>query len=233
MVNFSEIRNAWFREQVEVLKGQGITLAEVARRLNVMPQYLTPLLKEAGGRNVSEKMVALFCEAFELNQNDLVKRMRSYEQANQGQMVISEPQTAALHGKKGAPVIPVSALAGFAKGDVSVAARDIIEWCVVPEFERRGVEFYIRVNGDSMHPRYSNGDLLACKRITDLTFFQWGKVYVLDTDQGPLVKRIFQSKTHPVGGLECRSDNDAYPPFSILNSSIRGVAIVLGRICLE
>jgi phage repressor protein C with HTH and peptisase S24 domain len=60
---------------------------------------------------------------------------------------------------------------------------------------------------------------------------QWGKVYVLDTDQGPLVKRLYECSPDE---LECRSENyEKYPPFKILKESIRRIAIVVGVLRLE
>lgn len=131
------------------------------------------------------------------------------------------------------PVIPVDAMAGFANGDTQVMQHEIIENYVIPEFTHKGVKYLIRVGGSSMYPKYSNGDLLACRPIKDQSFFQWGKVYVLDTDQGPLVKRLFPYDINPEL-IECRSDNfENYPPFQISKQSIRKISIVVGVIRLE
>lgn len=130
------------------------------------------------------------------------------------------------------PLIPIDAAAGFGKGDMTVMEAEVKERYSVPEFSQRGVKYMIRVSGSSMYPKYSNGDVLACKPITDLTFFQWGKVYVLDTDQGAIVKRLYPGQTPDT--IECRSDNkEHYPPFQIHRDSIRSVSIVVGVIRLE
>jgi len=90
----------------------------------------------------------------------------------------------------------------------------------------------IRVSGNSMYPKYSNGDILACKPISDISFFQWGKAYVLDTDQGAIVKRLFEGKDD--SSIECRSDNkEHYPAFQIPKLSIRNISIVVGVIRLD
>ncbi|SMO48449.1 S24 family peptidase [Solitalea koreensis] len=140
------------------------------------------------------------------------------------------------HGKiktKGIPLIPIEAMAGYGKGDVQILENDLSEKYHVPDFAQKGAKYLIRVSGNSMYPKYSNGDLLACRPVTDLTFFQWGKVYVLDTDQGPLVKRLFESNKSD-DHLECRSDNkEYYPPFMLPKTSIRQVAIVVGVIRLD
>ena len=76
------------------------------------------------------------------------------------------------------------------------------------------------------------GDIVACKRVpmSDL-FFQWNKVYVIDTTQGPLIKRI-----KPGGDNEhvlIVSDNEKYDPFELPYPTIRSVALVIGVIRLE
>jgi len=83
-----------------------------------------------------------------------------------------------------------------------------------------------------MYPKYSNGDVLACKKITDILFFQWGKVYVIDSSQGILVKRIFEHTDNDYVLLI--SDNkEKYPPFAMPKSDIRSLSIVLGVIRME
>lgn len=130
------------------------------------------------------------------------------------------------------PLIPIEAMAGKGNnGSVQILQKDIIGGYVIPEFTQRGVEYIIRVSGSSMYPKYSSGDLLGCKTVNDTSFFQWGKIYVLDTDQGPMVKRLFPTDKENI--LECRSDNKDYPPFPINKDSIYKIAIVIGVLRLE
>lgn len=133
----------------------------------------------------------------------------------------------------GIPLIPLEAVAGFYPGiDTEGVSLQNCDHYVVPEFERLGAEYIIRVSGSSMYPKFSNGDVLACKKITEITFFQWGKVYVLDTQQGALVKRVFEHADQSL--LICQSDNkENYPPFNLPKSEIRSMSIVLGVIRIE
>jgi phage repressor protein C with HTH and peptisase S24 domain len=130
----------------------------------------------------------------------------------------------------GVPLIPVEAMAGFGEGDASVMEYDIAERYVVPDFNNQ-VDFMIRVKGSSMYPKYSSGDVVACKKIPTQTFFQWNKVYVMDTVQGPLVKRIAKSANEEC--VTCVSENPKYEPFDLPKSEIRSLSIVLGVIRLE
>lgn len=144
-----------------------------------------------------------------------------------------EPDHNKPEEKKGIPLIPIEAMAGYSQGDSQVMQYDISSGYNIPELEGRGVKYLIRVSGSSMYPKYSNGDLLACKPLQDLSFFQWGKPYVLDTEQGAIVKRLFPCDDD-VECLECHSDNKThYPPFKIPKNSVRAVAIVVGVIRLE
>lgn len=150
-----------------------------------------------------------------------------------GNMLKSEEKQEERVPYKGIPLIPVEAMAGYANGDVQVMDYELDNIYNIPDFEDKGVKFLIRASGSSMYPKYSNGDILACRPVTDLSFFQWGKVYVLDTDQGPLVKRLFACPDDD-DCLECRSENkENYPPFRIKKSSIRKVSIVVGVVRME
>ena len=232
MENISDIRKKWFIEQVEKLKASGIPYAEIAVKLSILPQYLNGILN--GDRSASEKMTNKLCEAYNININSLFNRLKGYNVESEEKSVVSQPK---VHAKielneDGIPLIPIEAVAGFAKGDGVAMQYDITERYLVPEFSVRGVKYLIRVSGNSMYPKYSNGDILACRPITDLAFFQWGKVYVLDTDQGALVKRLFEGKDDNC--IECRSDNkEHYPAFQIPKLSIRSVSIVVGVIRLD
>jgi phage repressor protein C with HTH and peptisase S24 domain len=129
---------------------------------------------------------------------------------------------------KGIPLIPVEAIAGYGEGDSSVLEHELTYY-YVPEFKE--AHFLIRVRGSSMYPKYNSGDILACKYIKNPLFIQWNKVYILDTSQGAMLKRLFPTPSEDI--IELRSDNIEYPPFTIPKSDIRSMAIVVGVIRVE
>lgn len=131
--------------------------------------------------------------------------------------------------KEGIPLIPINAMAGAMMGEQTVMEYEC-ERYVVPLF--KGAEFLIPVKGSSMYPKYSSGDIVACKRIPMTgIFFQWNKVYVLDTNQGALIKRI--KKGSDAEHILIVSDNKDYEPFELPIRCINNVAIVIGVIRLE
>ena len=130
---------------------------------------------------------------------------------------------------EGIPLIPLSAMAGAFTGETSVMEYEC-ERYVIPAF--KGADFLIPVKGDSMQPTYYPGDLVACQRVSlgDL-FFQWNKTYVLDTKQGPLIKRVRRGSDDD--HVLIVSDNAAYEPFELAKSQFYGVALVRGLVRLE
>ena len=150
----------------------------------------------------------------------------------EGEMLRTATDDSAANKQKALPLIPFEALAGYLSTDNEGVMVEDCEQYVIPEFDRRGAEFIIRVSGSSMYPKYSNGDLLGCKKIDNILFFQWGKIYVLDTSQGALVKRVYEHENDDFVMLV--SDNkDVYPPFPIPKSDIRSLSIVVGGVRLE
>ena len=129
----------------------------------------------------------------------------------------------------GIPLIPIEAMAGFGTGEVQVLEYECDRY-VVPAF--KDAEFLIQVKGSSMLPKYNSGDIVACKKLPmDQLFFQWNKVYVLDTNQGALIKRVKAGSDND--HLLIVSDNERYEPFELHKKFIHSVAIVIGVIRLE
>lgn len=128
----------------------------------------------------------------------------------------------------GIPLIPINAMAGAFTGSQVVLELEC-ERYVVPVFKE--AEFLITVKGSSMIPKYNSGDIVACKRMPLDTFFQWNKVYVLDTEQGPLIKRVKKGTTDET--LTIFSDNPKYEPFELPRTKIYHIALVVGVIRLE
>ena len=130
------------------------------------------------------------------------------------------------------PLLPFSAVAGFMSDNNGADAfrNGSVSFT---DFSDRGADCAIRVDGDSMYPRYCSGDILAIKVIKDPTFFQWGRVYVLSTTQGCVVKKLF-----PYPGddtmLVCHSENcENYPDYTIPKEEVLAVAIVVGHAGVE
>lgn len=160
----------------------------------------------------------------------------------EGDMLLSSPestkdeprtnQPTTCLTQAGIPLIPVDAVAGFNGIDSPTIQIHDCQRYLVPEFQQLNAEFMIRVSGSSMYPKYSSGDILACRKLTSYHFIQWGKIYVIDSEQGAMVKRLFPCE-EDADHVICKSDNPNYPPFKLPTTEIRSLSIVLGAIRFE
>jgi len=131
------------------------------------------------------------------------------------------------------PMIPFDAVAGYNGLDHDGIVLSKCEQYTVPDFNDKGAEFMIRVSGNSMYPKYSNGDILACRKVHEILFFQWGKDYVIDSSQGTMIKRVYEDKGNDEL-IRLYSDNkEFYPEFVMPKSDIRSLSIVVGLIRTE
>jgi len=114
-------------------------------------------------------------------------------------------------------VIPTEAMAGtLGEFSTSIAAYDC-ERIISPI---KDVDYAIKIHGDSMSPEYPSGSLALIKKINEKAFIEWGKVYVLDTVNGVVIKSVRKSERD--NEVECVSLNPNYQPFRIDKSYIFG-----------
>lgn len=191
-----------------------------ANAIGVTPSVVDNIVGKRQGKpsfDVVEKVSALA----EINIDWLI--------TGKGDMLKSSKGIKPTKDGTGIPLIPVEAMAGCFTGSQTVLLQECDRY-VVPAF--KNADFLIYVRGDSMQPRYFSGDMVACKMLspTDL-FFQWGKVYVLDTDQGALIKKVEQGTDDET--ITLVSENENYKPFQIPRRAVYHIAIVMGLIRTE
>lgn len=127
------------------------------------------------------------------------------------------------------PLIPSDIMLDFCNNKTQILEHSF-ERYVVPVF--KDAEFLMSVRGSTMFPNYNSGDIVACKSLslTDI-FFQYNKVYAINTNQGVLVNRI--KKGRDDNHILVVSDNEKYEPFQLNIKNILAIAIVTGTIRLE
>lgn len=156
---------------------------------------------------------------------------------DKGEMLNTSPQPApereeapiAYKSKEGIPLIPIDAMAGVLSDNSQIVMEYECEHYVIPMF--KGAEFLIPVKGDSMQPKYYSGDIVACKRLPLDTFFQWNRTYVIDSEQGVLIKRVKKGEDNH--HITMVSENPEYEPFQLEKSQIYSLALVIGVVRAE
>lgn len=122
-------------------------------------------------------------------------------------------------------LLPMSAMGGTLTGFCSSATLKDCEAVISPI---ENVDFAITVYGESMFPEYPSGSRVLIKKINPSMFIDWGKVYVLDTPNGVVVKEIHEIDNDP-SAILCVSINQdpKFRPFQVKKDDIYGMYRVL------
>lgn len=126
-------------------------------------------------------------------------------------------------------LLPMSAMGGSLTGFATPGVT--LQNCEAIVSPIENVDFAITVYGESMAPEYPSGSRILIKKINPDIFIDWGKVYVLDTPNGVVVKEVHESKMK--GYISCHSINTdpKFKPFDVPTSEIFGMYRVL--MCLS
>lgn len=211
----------------EIASKEGITIGAMERSLGASKGVLSRAI--ANGTDIQSKWIQILVDNYPLYSSEWLL-------TGKGPMLKSDeqplPELKKINSRhKGLPLIPMEAIAGFPAIDNDGVSFDDCQHYFIPEFEAKGANFLIRVSGDSMMPLYCNGDIIACRKIAEIHFFQWGGVYVLDTSQGVLVKYIEECGKND-DCILCVSENSRYKPFPLPKSDIRSLSTIVGLLRL-
>ena len=161
----------------------------------------------------------------EMQVKNIVKILRAYPELDARELLLGEPCETEVNGRT-VKLLPFDAVAGHLSGNLN---DDYTETIQLPQLLARGADFAIRVEGDSMIPRFHSGELLLAKKVDD-SFIQWGKCYVVATKHDCVVKRLYPCKDDD-NSITCHSENnESYPDYNIRKEDITGIGIVVGHI---
>lgn len=204
---------------------------EVMNNLGLYLGRLTLVLTGRG--NASTDNIALLCQHYGVSVEWILLGTGPFFSADASAerptvAADSAPQAELASDREGAiPLIPLAALAGFNGIDEpGVSIADCPRYHV-PEFASAGADFLIRVQGTSMVPTFQSGDLVACRKLEKDAWVDYGDPYLIDGQQGIMVKRIFNHASDP-DKLLCKSDNPDVAPFAISKAEVRSLSKVLG-----
>lgn len=199
------------------LKKEGYEQKDIARLLDISPQ------------NLNRKLLAQQLKLSFLEDVARVINKSVYDITGSDDFLKLEEPQSLIKKTVSIPLIPIDAMAGVGTGEISILNMDCDRY-VIPVF--RSADYLIQIAGSSMVPKYNSGDIVACKRLSlKDVFFQWNKVYVIDSDQGALIKRVHPGKDEY--HIKLVSENNSYMPFEIDIRKINAIALVIGVIRLE
>lgn len=213
MEEVGQIKKQWFVAELEKLKAKGLSRAEIARRLNILPQQLNNIIN--GNRGLSDKFIDGFIKEFDISHFDLsCKPIR-----------------------KKIPLYDVDSIGGNHDivADTNTPVGHVAEWIDAGDWFPEATAA-IRHYGDSMI-EYPSGSILALKRVEDQSLLINGRNYVIETTEFRITKKI-QDDGDSI--IAYSSNRDTYPdgrqihaPIRIPKASIRHIDLVLGCVLKE
>lgn len=217
----------------KVLEHTKLNPAELARSIGLKrPQAIYDIIN-GKTKNISNRMACKIISVFPVfnkswlmtGEGEMLKLIKQpTPNDNQPTLLVERANL-----QTGIPLIPIEVFCGY--GTPTFEDQSIEEYYHVAEFKQ--ADFLMRVKGNSMYPKYSSGDIIACRKIQDMLFFQWNKIYAIYTNsQGVMVKRVRESARGDEY-ITLVSDNSNYAPFDVPRSDIAAIALVIGVIRVE
>ena len=205
---------------LEFIKFKGLTMKAFEQRCDLSTGYVTSMRKGYG----SEKLNNVLTAFPELNREWLLYGegdMLSSTSSAQPQPSVKNERVVDDEAYK-VPLVPISALGGSLNDFNLAVKRDDCETVISPI---KDIDIAIKISGDSMEPEYPSGSTVLIKKINEHAFLEWGKVYVLSTCNGTVIKRLMP--TDDPNKVLCESINPKYPPFEVSLEHVYGVYIVM------
>lgn len=209
MANIGEALRKYF-------DNQGIAQIEIADKLGVSKAYVNALF--TGSSKFGKKSAEKWSEVFGFSKSFLL--------TGEGSMFVDAPVIEETHANELTlvPLLPISAKGGSLNDFVSSVNLQDCEKIISPI---KGADIAITISGDSMADEYPSGSIVLAKRINERAFIDWGKVYVLDTCNGAVVKTLTPSQKEDCVRCVSINPNPIYAPFEVALNDIYGVYRVL------
>ena len=207
---------------VKLLNSRKITAYRLSKETGITQSTLSRFLNSPEGKvEMYPETMERIAKYFEVSPSWLLTGEGEMLRGNEAEGVIvagqkSEDEISLV------PLLPIAAQGGSLNDFVVSVKENDCERVVSPI---RGADFAMPVAGDSMAPEYPAGSQIFIKKINERAFIDWGKVYVLDTCNGSVIKRVFPSDD--TEKVKCVSINPDYPPFEVSFEDIYGMYRVL------
>ena len=226
MNKFSQhIVNQQFRKVYEFLKEREMirSKSDIAGKLDTYNHVINNILN--GKRNLTLDQLRYLIEVYRVNGNYMLgvepDRMFLHEEV--------PTATFANEGKQNITLYPNRIRAGYALPGEQHRERDFPRFSV-PGLEAPDLKAF-EIEGDSMAPTITNGDLVVCESVESGAEVRDNHVYVIVTDVA-VAKRVQVIRRTPENTvLRLHSDNSAvYQPYEVSDSEILEILKVRCRI---
>ncbi len=229
---FDHIVNRRFRQVYKTLETHRLIKgkSDLAKKLDTYNHVINNILK--GQRNITLDQLLKLCRHYGVNANFLFgldSRMFLSDSAVDGELPVGALDMLEPMQRGNIMLVPVRAQAGFVLEGIE-GVKDELQRFAIPGLEGNLMAF--EIEGDSMLPTITNGDIVVCEEIEPGQPLRDNQVYVVVTD-GVVAKRIQQVRDgqNRVVRLRLISDNkEVYPPYEVDVSDVRRIYKVKYRL---
>lgn len=215
----SSAKERWLKNEIERIMQSGLSKAQIAEKLGIVPQQLNNVLNGKGG--ISDKFMDKFAEVFDVNE-----------------IYLSEKNFDNFSSRKKIPLFDdVSTIGGYNDQVADINGRGhVAEWIDAGDWFPEATAA-IRHYGDSM-VEYPSGSILALKRVNDTRLILNGRNYVIETTEFRVTKQLQDDGGDVI--MAYSSNTETYPdgrqihsPIRIPKDTIRHIDLVLGCVTKE
>lgn len=212
-------------EKHNLIKGK----SDIAKKLGTYNHVINSILK--GQRNITVDQLHRLFESYKIDANFLFGMTDELflEGVRDGEIPALSMNDRQKGGRENIMLVPERALAGYAMEHQDSNFMDTLQKFSIPHLEGELIAF--EINGDSMMPTITNGDIVVCEPIERGTTLRDNHVYVIVTDV-VVAKRIQQLRNeNEVTALRLISDNGAvYKPYEVELEEVRQILKVKCRL---
>ncbi|MEZ5055858.1 MAG: LexA family transcriptional regulator [Saprospiraceae bacterium] len=204
--------------------------SDIAKKLGTYNHVINSILK--GDRNITVDQLSQLCHLYGVNSNFLFglsdDMFLMSHPANQNLKTVQGTELSIV-GRSNIKLVPNLARAGDALGLDNKENVDDFPRFSVPGMS--GDLWAFRIDGDSMLPTITNGDIVVCEKLESSEPIRDNQVYVIVSDV-VVAKRVQQIKDgNQISSLRLISDNsDVYKPYEIDLHEIRHLLRVKCRL---
>ena len=233
MGNFSDnIVNQRFRKVFEELEKKNLIKgkSDIAKKLGTYNHVVNSILK--GDRNITVDQLYKLFEAYNVDANFMFgfnDSMFTSSTVPDGSLLTRSMDDRNFAGRLNITLVPNRAMAGYALEHQDDGFLSELPKFSIPNLDGNLIAF--EINGDSMYPTITNGDIVVCEPLERGDPMRDNNVYVVVTDV-VVAKRIQQIRDENSGSqVRLISDNSAvYKPYEVDLEDIRQILKVKCRL---
>ncbi len=231
MGSFSENTvNQRFKDVFEALENRNLIKgkSDIAKNLGTYNHVVNSILK--GDRNVTVEQLHKLFEIYDVNANYMFGQSEDMFLERQANGLPTRSLGDRFFGvRANITLVPNRAMAGYALEHHEDAFLAELPKFSIPNLEGKLIAF--EINGDSMYPTITNGDLVVCEPLERGDPLRDNNVYVVVTDV-VVAKRVQQIKDDSNSPqIRLISDNSAvYKPYEVDMHDIRQILKVKCRL---